>query len=265
MRTSWRHTSRSDLLPSSDSVPHHTPSHKPPSPNPGDTPVWFIPAEFRPRINAFCRCLSSYPSINWHYSNPSCPHAQRHKQPPPPPHHHPHPYMSPHTHSIVSQTSHHLNSLPAESAHVSGHLLNLFPAGYCWRVPPCPTLHVQPLFSTQCLDFHSNKEHTPSSSTVTLSCLYPPLPAVFNAKLSATWKARESRSCSNSHVHQSVLFHSSSLHCVFIIEGLAWNWIVLGFHGRRLWLVQRERVFVAFDWRQPSFLLLFRPNGHQNC
>lgn len=51
---------------------------------PGDTPVWFIPAEFRPRLNAFCRCLPSYPSINWHYSNHSYPHAQRHKQPPPP-------------------------------------------------------------------------------------------------------------------------------------------------------------------------------------
>lgn len=128
--------------------------------------------------------------------------------------------------------------------------------------PPCMSSHFSP---HSVLTFIQNKEHTPSSSTVTLSCLYPPLPAVFNAKLSATWKARESRSCSNSHVHQSILFHSSSLHCVFIIEGLAWNWIVLGFHGRRLWLVQRERLFVAFDWRQPSFLLLFTPNGHQNC
>lgn len=99
MRTSWRHNSRSDLLPSSDSVPHHTPSHKPPSPNPGETPVWFIPAEFRPRINDFCRCLSSYPSINWHYSNHSCPHAQRHKQPPPPPQPSPPPLHEP-THSL---------------------------------------------------------------------------------------------------------------------------------------------------------------------
>lgn len=66
-------------------------------------------------------------------------------------------YMSRYTHSIVSWTSHYLNSLLAESAKISGHLLNLFPAGYCWRGPPCPTLHVQPLFSTQRLDFHSRE------------------------------------------------------------------------------------------------------------
>lgn len=266
MRTSWRHTSRSDLLPSSDSVPHHTPSHKTPSPNPGETPVWFIPAEFRPRINAFCRCLSSYPSINWHYSNHSCPHAQRHKQPPPPPS----PTLTPTltwAHTLTASWVRLLTTSTAcrLSQPTSPAIYSTFfqptTVDESHPAPPCMSSHFSP---HSVLTFIQNKEHTPSSCTVTLSCLYP-LPAVFNTKLSATWKARENHYCSNSHIHQSILFHSSSLHCVFIIEGLAWNWIVLGFHGRRLWLVQRERLFVAFDWRQPSFLLLFTPNGHQNC
>lgn len=109
------------------------------------------------------------------------------------------------------------------------------------------------------------KEHTSSYNTIILFCLYPTLLAVFNAKLSAVWKARQNRSCSNSHLRQSFLFHSSSLF-VFVIEGSTWSWIVLGFHGRRMRLVHRERLFVAFNWRQPSFLLLlFTANGHQNC
>lgn len=39
----------------------------------------------------------------------------------------------------------------------------------------------------------------------------------------------------------------------------------LGFLGKRLWLVQRERLFVGFNWRRPLVLLVFPTNGCQNC
>lgn len=163
---------------------------------------------------------------------------------PPPPLHEP-------VHSLHRES----DSPPQQSAgwvspHLR-HLLNLFfqPATVdeAHPAPPCMSSHFSPHSILTCIQ---EKEHTPSSNTIPLSCLFPVLPAVFNAKLSAARKARESCSCSNSHVHQSILFHSSPLF-VFIIEGLALNWIVLGFHGRRLWLVQRESRFVAFNWRQP--------------
>lgn len=164
-----------------------------------------------------------------------------------PPHPNPHhPYMSLYTHSIVSRPSHHLNSMLAESAHISGHLLNLFPAGYCWRGPPCSTLHVQPLFSTQRLDLHSREGAHSLLQYNHSFYLYPTLPAIFNAKLCAAWKARENSSCSNSLIHQSILFHSSSLF-VFVIEGSTWNWIVLGFHGRRLWLCRETETICGFQ------------------
>lgn len=121
-----------------------------------------------------------------------------------------------------------------------------FPPGYCWRGPPCPTQLAQPLFSTR-LDFHSRvQEHTPSSNTTALSYLCPTLPAVSLTPKSLAVRGKPGK-LTWTHTYIGIhLFHSFSLFA-FIIEGLAWNWIALGFHGRRLWLVQRERLFVAFN------------------
>lgn len=243
MRTSWRHTRRSDLLPSSDSVPHHTP-----------------PA-INPLLQTLETLLSGLSLVNlgqgWMPSPDACsrtlPSTGANVATPPTT------LMSPYTHSIDF-------SPPQQSAGRVRPHLRPFTQPFSSRLlltrPTLPRPAAALRHTTSTL--FQEKAHTPSSNTIALSRLYPAVPAVFSAKLSAAWKARESCSCSNSHVHQSILFHSSSLF-VFIIEGSAWNWIVLGFHGRRLWLVQKERLFVAFNWRQPSFLLLFTANWHQKC
>lgn len=146
---------------------------------------------------------------------------------------------------------------------VSGHLLNLFSTRLLLTRPtlPHPERPATFLHTTTWLSFKG--EGAPSL----LQHNRPFLPladsaAANNGTQSAARKARESHSSSNSLKHQYILFHSS-LPFVLIIERSAWNRIALGFHGRRLWLMKRERLFVAFSWRHPAFLL--STNRHQSC
>lgn len=204
-------------------------------------------------------------SINWHYSNHSYPHTQRHKHPRPPSQPHHHPNMSPYTHFIVSRSSHHLNSLLAESAHISSHLLTLFPAGYCWWGPPCPTLHVQPLFSTQRLDFHSGKgAHT----LLQHNRSFLPLPYSVHCfqRQTVSYKESPGKLLLLQLTRTSIYFVPQFFTICFCYIRISLKLNSVGFPWKKVVVgAERERLFVAFNWRQPSFLLLFTANGHQNC
>lgn len=148
-----------------------------------------------------------------------------------------------------------------------------------WVSPPSPAIY-STLFSTRLLLRRPTLPHParPATFLHTTTWLsfkregapsllqhnrsFLPLPAGNNGTQSAAWKARESHSSSSSLKHQYILFHGSLLF-VLIIEGSAWNRVALGFHGRRLWLMKRERLFVAFSWRRPALLL--STNCHQSC
>lgn len=183
-------------------------------------------------------------SINWHYSNHSCPHTKRQTQSP--------------LHPPKSRLHEPIHSLHRESATSTVCWLSqpTSPAIYSTffqpatvdeaiAAPPCMSSHFSP---HNILTFIQEKEHTPSSNTIALSCPYPPFSTPDCLLHGKPGKATPAPT--RKYIN---LFCSTVLHCLFWLlkDRLETEqcWVSMeegcGWCRERLFVAQLETAFIS--------------------